>query len=174
VGVGWFNVRWVRVVVTVPFAVAQLPFGALFGVLLFLLVSIAAIVSGIALLEPVLAYLVEEYNARRPRAAVSLGVICWLLGLGSVFSFSGDAQWEVLGGRNFFATVYYLVHGWMLPLGAFGIALFAGFVLSREAIQAQLRFDGSKREFAWNLWIRLIVPLGALVIFLGAALQGLR
>jgi neurotransmitter:Na+ symporter, NSS family len=160
--------------VTVPFAFAQLPFGALFGALLFVLIAIAAIVSGIALLEPVLVYLVEEYNAKRSRAAVSLGVICWLLGLGSVFSFSGDTHWNVLGGRNFFEAVHYIVNGWMLPLGAFGIALFVGFVLPREALLTHLRLVGSTRALTWDLWIRLIVPPAALAIFVGAALQGMR
>ena len=76
--------------VTVPLAFGQLPLGAVFGSLFFLLVSFAAITSAISLLEPALAYLVEEYNAKRQRVAISLGVICWILGVGTVLSFN---QW---------------------------------------------------------------------------------
>ena len=74
--------------VTMPLAFGQLPLGAVFGTVFFVLVSFAAITSVISLTEPALAYLVEEYNAKRKRVAISLGVMGWLLGLGSVFSFN--------------------------------------------------------------------------------------
>jgi NSS family neurotransmitter:Na+ symporter len=51
--------------VTLPLAFGQMPFGALFGTLFFLLVSFAAITSAISISEPALAYLVETYNAKR-------------------------------------------------------------------------------------------------------------
>ncbi|MEM9622913.1 MAG: sodium-dependent transporter [Pseudomonadota bacterium] len=74
--------------VTVPLAFGQLPLGAIFGTVFFVLVSFAAITSAISLTEPALAYLVEEYNAKRKRVAISLGVMCWMLGVGTVLSFS--------------------------------------------------------------------------------------
>ena len=74
--------------VTIPLAFGQLPLGALFGTVFFILVSFAAITSAISLTEPALSYLVEEYNAKRKRVAISLGVMCWILGLGTVFSFN--------------------------------------------------------------------------------------
>ena len=72
--------------VTIPFAFGQMPFGAVFGVVFFVLVTFAAITSAISLTEPALAYLVEQYNADRSRVAISLGVFCWLLGLGTVIT----------------------------------------------------------------------------------------
>jgi NSS family neurotransmitter:Na+ symporter len=82
--------------VTVPLAFGQMPLGALFGTIFFLLVSFAAITSAISISEPALAYLVEEYNAKRSRVAISLGVISWILGLGSVLSFNYWADVSVL------------------------------------------------------------------------------
>ena len=68
--------------VTLPLAFGQLPFGAFFGAVFFVLISFAAITSAISLTEPALAYLTEEYNAKRQRVAISLGVVCWAIGLG--------------------------------------------------------------------------------------------
>ena len=62
----------------------------------FLLLSFAAITSAISPTEPALSFLVEEYNAKRQRVAISLGVICWALGLGTVFSFNGGAMLPLL------------------------------------------------------------------------------
>ena len=91
--------------VTLPLAFGQMEMGVIFGALFFLLVSFAAITSAISLLEPLLAYLVEEYNALRGRVAISMGVICWVLGIGSVLSFNVWAEVHIVGDLTFFAFV---------------------------------------------------------------------
>ena len=101
---------------TLPVAFGNLPFGAILGTIFFLLVSFAAITSAISLTEPALAFLVEEYNARRWRVAISLGAVCWLLGIGTVLSFNvwADAK---LFGLTFFDLVDYVSGKIMLPPG---------------------------------------------------------
>ena len=87
--------------VTLPLAFGQMPFGAIFGGVFFLLVSFAALTSAISLTEPALAWLVEDHNAKRGRVAVTLGVISGALGLGTVFSFNIWADVQIFG-KNFF------------------------------------------------------------------------
>jgi NSS family neurotransmitter:Na+ symporter len=157
------------VFVTLPFAFAQMTFGGVFGALLFLLIVVAAIVAGIALLEPVVAYLFEEYNAKRSRAAVSLGVIVWIVGLGTVFSFNIWSDWNVLGSRSFFAAVEHVAHTWMLPLGTLGTVLFVAFVVQRAAIHAQLHITGGRAELVWNAFVWVLAPLFMLTVFTGSA-----
>ena len=114
--------------VTLPLAFGQLPFGAFFGAVFFILISFAAITSAISLTEPALAYLTEEYNAKRQRVAISLGVLCWVLGLGTVFSFNIWSDFFVVGELNFFGFVDYLSQNIMLPLGGMLITIFGGVV----------------------------------------------
>ena len=148
---------------TLPIAFGSLPFGAVLGALFFLLVSFAAITSAISLTEPAIAFLVEEYNAKRWRVAISLGVVCWLLGIGTVLSFNVWADVKLFG-LNFFELVDYLSGKIMLPLGGLLIALFAGWVLARRISDDQLGFEGWRRS-AWDLGIRFIAPVGVLVVF---------
>lgn len=151
--------------VTVPLAFGQMSAGILFGVLFFLLVSFAAITSAISLLEPALAYLVEEYNAKRSRVAISLGVLCWLLGLGSVFSFNVWSDVHIIGGKTVFDFVDYVSQNIMLPLGGLLIALFVGYVLPKEIIEEQLGIKGGIGSMLWQLSIKIIAPAGVLIVF---------
>lgn len=148
---------------TLPVAFGNLPFGAILGTIFFLLVSFAAITSAISLTEPALAFLVEEYNAKRWRVAISLGAVCWLLGIGTVLSFNvwADAK---LFGLTFFDLVDYVSGKIMLPLGGLLIAVFAGWVLNRRITDDQLGFEGWRRD-VWDLVIRFVAPAGVLVVF---------
>lgn len=151
--------------VTVPLAFGQMSAGVLFGALFFLLVSFAAITSAISLTEPALAYLVEEYNAKRSRVAISLGVICWLLGLGSVFSFNLWSDFTPVGSMTFFDSVDYLSQNIMLPLGGLLIALFVGFALPKELVYEQLGIKSGIASFLWQLSIKVVAPIGVLTVF---------
>lgn len=151
--------------VTVPLAFGQMPLGSLFGALFFLLVSFAAITSAISISEPALAYLVEEYNAKRSRVAVSLGVISWILGLGTVFSFNYWADVQVLGQPTFFDFASFVTDKVMLPLGGLFIALFGAWALPRTVVGAQLGIDGGFKAVLWKLLCGVVAPLAVLVVF---------
>lgn len=156
--------------VTVPLAFGQMPFGTLFGTLFFLLVSFAAITSAISISEPALAYLVETYNAKRGRVAISLGVISWILGLGTVFSFNIWSDVPILGLPTFFDFVDHVSQNIMLPLGGLFIALFASWALPRTVIGAQLGIDQGWGHVLWKLICGIIAPLGVLAVFVGTFL----
>ncbi|MCS5570138.1 MAG: sodium-dependent transporter [Pseudomonadales bacterium] len=152
--------------VTVPLAFGQMPLGALFGGIFFILVSFAAITSAISLTEPAIAFLVEEYNVERSRVAVSLGAACWLLGLASVFSFNVWSDVYVVGEKTVFDSIDYLTANIMLPLGGLFIALFAGYVLPKATVMSQLGISSKSAVAIWTTSSRVIAPLGVLIVFL--------
>ena len=152
--------------VTVPLAFGQLPLGALFGAVFFILVSLAAITSAISLTEPALAYLVEEYNAKRSRVALTLGAGCWLLGIGTVLSFNEWAEFHVVGDMTIFDFVDYVSQNVMLPLGGLFIALFAAFALPKSVLGNQLGLTGPVAQKLWLALAGVTAPLGVLVVFL--------
>ena len=152
--------------VTLPLAFGQLPFGAFFGAVFFILISFAAITSAISLTEPALAYLTEEYNAKRQRVAISLGVVCWVLGLGTVFSFNIWSDFFVVGELNFFGFVDYLSQNIMLPLGGMLITIFAAWLLPRDMVNRQLGISSRAVSWAWRIVAGILAPLGVLAIFI--------
>ena len=151
--------------VTLPLAFGQLPMGALFGTVFFVLVSFAAITSAISLTEPAIAYVVEEYNAKRSRVAISLGVFCWLLGLGTVFSFNIWADVKPLFGLNFFELVDQLSQNIMLPLGGLLIALFTVWALPQIIVREQLEVSSDRVMLCWRVIGGVIAPLGVAAVF---------
>lgn len=154
--------------VTVPLAFGQMPLGALFGTVFFVLVAFAAITSAISISEPALAFLVEEYNAKRGRVAVSLGVISWVLGLGTVFSFNYWADIPVGGQPTIFDFVSWVTDKLMLPLGGMFIGLFAAFALPKTVIGAQLGIDSGLLNLLWKLLCGVVAPVAVLVVFISA------
>ena len=152
--------------VTLPLAFGQMPFGSIFGALFFLLLSFAAITSAISLTEPALSFLVEEYNAKRQRVAISLGVICWALGLGTVFSFNIWSDVTFVGGLTFFDSVDYFSHNILLPLGGMLITFFAIWLLPKGMVEQQLGIQNPVLGWAWKVVAGIVAPLGVLAVFL--------
>ena len=73
---------------TLTVAFGQMPQGTLFGTLFFILLSIAAWTSAISLVEPAVAWLVENRKFSRVGAAIGCGIAAWLLGFVTIFSFN--------------------------------------------------------------------------------------
>ena len=151
--------------VTVPLAFGNLPLGTVFATLFFVLVSFAAITSAISISEPALSYLVEEYNAKRRRVSISLGVICWVLGLGTVFSFNIWSDFFIVGEMTYFDSVDYLSQNIMLPLGGLLIAIFAVWELPRSLLEEQLGIRNTGALVLWKIVGGIIAPLGVLAVF---------
>lgn len=158
---------------TVPLVFGNIPFGSIFGTLFFVLVSFAAITSAISLTEPGLAFLVEEYNAKRSRIAISLGVLCWTLGIGTVLSFNVWSDVHLVGNLNFFEFLDYVTQNIMLPLGGLFIALFAGYVLPKTIVGSQLGIDGGYKSLLWTVLIKICAPVGVATVFFAKVFDSL-
>ncbi len=153
---------------TLPIAFGAMPAGQFFGTLFFVLLVFAAWSSAISLIEPAVAWLVENRGMSRIRAAAWIGLTTWVLGLGSIFSFnlwSGDEY--KLFEMTFFDLLDYLAANIMLPAGGLLIALFAGWVMSSQSSRAEFAMGGVAYQL-WRVLIRFISPLAVVLVFLNA------
>ena len=161
--------------VTVPIAFGNMTLGVLFGTLFFVLVSFAALTSAISIIEPAMAFAVEEFNAKRWRVAFALGIVCWILGLGTVFSFNAWADVHVVGEMTFFDFFDYVTQKVMMPLGGLLMAIFVAWVVPKKIVQAQLRLPGGRPvEVLWEVLIKVAAPLGVLWVFVYALWDDLQ
>jgi NSS family neurotransmitter:Na+ symporter len=157
---------------TLPIAFGQMPGGLFFGTLFFVLLVLAAWTSAISLVEPAVAWLVENHSLLRVRAAVVVGGVAWLLGIATIMSFSDWAfRFRFAGeyrNNGVFDLLDILTSGILLPLGGFAIALFAGWAMSRKSVQEELGGRGGVPFWLWYLAIRYLVPLALSLVFLQA------
>jgi NSS family neurotransmitter:Na+ symporter len=161
-----------------PLAFNNLPMGGFIGTLFFVLLAFAAVTSAISLLEPPVAWLVEKKHWDRARAAQLCGVVAWVLGLGTVFSFNiwadykwtqkldlGKVQFLLWEDKSFFDIIDFVTANVMLPLGGLFIALFAAHLMQRESCEEELAL-GNKHFNLWYFILRFIAPVAVIIIFL--------
>lgn len=149
-----------------PIAFGQMAFGQVFGTLFFVLLVFAAWTSAISLLEPVVAWLVENRGFSRVRASVLAGIAAWLLGILSLLSLNVWSGVTVFG-LGFMDLFEFVAANVLLPLGGLLIAVFAGWVLSRAASTDEL--DTGPRSYAlWRLLVRYVAPVAVAVVLASA------
>jgi NSS family neurotransmitter:Na+ symporter len=128
-----------------PTVFNQIPLGALWASIFFVLLLVAALTSGISLLEVVIAYFVDEKGWTRPRATIVFGFVTFLLGCLSAVSVTGWEHLEWLhqmllavfgvSKGSFFDVMDNLSSNWLLPLGGLFISLFVGWIWgTRQAV----------------------------------------
>ena len=156
---------------TLPLAFGQMTGGLIFGTLFFVLLVFAAWTSAISLIEPAVAWLIEKFSVSRFTSSIICGLVTWLVGLGTVFSFNKWKKIEVfndtfLDGKSFFDLLDYLTSNIMLPLGGILICVFAAWLMSDASRRDELKI---KHLGAYKLWLflaRYVTPLGVIIIFL--------
>jgi len=156
---------------SLPLAFAEMPFGIIYGMAFFLLLSVAAWTSSISLMEPATAYLVESTNLSRRSAALLVAALAWVMGLATVFSFNLWSE-VTIGGRTIMGAIEYVAADVMLPIGGLLTALFAGWILSTKITREEL--DEKMPDWAFSAWLwltRVITP--ALILIVLASILGL-
>jgi NSS family neurotransmitter:Na+ symporter len=157
------------VFVTLPIAFGQMPGGQIIGALFFVMLVVAAWTSSISMLEAIVEWL-QERGMRRAWASTSVAGTAWLLGLTTVLSLNVWKDFHPLGfierfdGKTLFDLYDFLTANIMLPLGALLMAVFAGWMMSREDTEDELTM-GAGYGF-WRVLIRYVAPIGIGVIFL--------
>ncbi len=150
-----------------PQVFAELPWapwgGMIFGAAFFFLLAIAAYTSAISLLEVPVSYLIDEKGWDRKKAAWSVGIGAFLLGLPSALSV-GAVGWlsELPGiGMSLLDLLSGPVMDLSLVTGAFGLCLFVGWKWGlRHALEEIRRGTPEFRlAKAWKILIRYVAPI---------------
>ena len=152
---------------TLPLAFGQLPGGAIFGALFFLLLAFAALTSGISLMEPAVAWIMENHGLGRAQATTLVGTIIWVLGFTTVLSFNRLSDFRFWNG-TIFDNIGFLTSNIMLPVGGLLITVFAGWVMCQNSSADELDETAGTLYRLWRFLARYVAPVAVLLIFLNA------
>lgn len=157
--------------VTLPIAFGAMPGGVIVGTLFFIMLVFAAFTSTIAMIESVVAWLIESKGMKRVQASLLSGVVLWLLSLLTIGSFAGSswAQWHFnfLGKEvhTLFDMLDHLTSDIMLPLGGLAVAIFAGWIMRQQATAEELNTSPLTYTI-WRFCIRWFTPVAIILVFL--------
>jgi NSS family neurotransmitter:Na+ symporter len=149
---------------SLPIAFGNMTGGWLFGILFFVLLVFAALTSAISLIEPLVAWLIENRGITRVKASLMSGVGTWALGVTVALSFNVWSDFLIFD-KTIFDLLDYLTANIMLPIGGFGIAIFAGWVMHKKDVMAELDLS-EKQVKIWFFLIRYITPGAVFLVLL--------
>ena len=141
-------------------------FGWFWCGLFFLMLSIAALTSGVALLQIGTAYFMDQFKIRRHWAILISFAGVAALGVLSSVSIGNWENLEALKraigmtfgagtlAGSFFDTLDYLASNWMLPLSGMFIAIFVAWEWGMRPADAELRQGAERWTDRWLPWGR--------------------
>ena len=135
-----------------------------------LLVLFAALSTSISMMESLVSRLVERPSATRKRMTIVAGGVAWFIGLGSVFSHNIWSDFTPLSfipmfeGSTIFRIIDFFVVNNLMLLSAFFIAIFVGWVMSKEATREELGMGDSLGYRTWLFIMRFLAPVAIFLI----------
>jgi NSS family neurotransmitter:Na+ symporter len=144
--------------ISLPYTFGNLMQGELAGIVFFLLMVVAALGSAVAIMEPIVATLIQQTRLGRFTATLVVGTAVWLLALVVVLSFGEEKQLLWFGKRNLLGVLDYLTAGVLLPLVALLISILVGWRLRPDILRLQLSRESDLFFSLWRFLLRYIAP----------------
>jgi len=157
--------------VTLPIAFGSMQAGYIVGLLFFILLFFAAYSSVLGMLEPVVSYLEEHRGYSRPKMTVLTGCFSWTLGIAAALSFNVWADVRLLGAipyladKTIFDLLDFFIANFLLPLNAMLIAIFAGWIMTRQSLLEELGVRSTALSLSLRIVLRYIAPVLIFAIF---------
>lgn len=160
------------VFIILPAVFEQIPYGAFFMLLFFILMLFATLTSSIAMLETVVSMGIKNAYDKRKRSSWIYGLLIFLVGIPSALSFGVFSDFKILG-KTFFDSADFLTNNIGLPLGALLISIFAGYVLKKQETFEELNIS----SLSFNIWyfiVRYLAPIAIILVFLNAVFSAFQ
>lgn len=157
---------------TLPTLFAQMPGGSVISIGFFILLSFAALTSGISIMEVVVAYLIDTFDWERKKAAFTVGIAAFVLGLLSAYSYNALGDFKIpvafIFGEDlvFFDFFDKVASNIFLPLGGLLISIYVGWKLDRKILDDE--FIPAEKVIVQPLVfiLKYIAPVAIAIVFL--------
>jgi NSS family neurotransmitter:Na+ symporter len=134
--------------------------GSLVSFAFFVLISLAALTSTISILEPPVAYVVENHDMQRKRATILVGAAVYVLSIIIILNIG-----TLLDLVSVVATQY------GEPMIGLMMCIFAGWVFNRNTLLQELKKgnENAENSLFWKIWpayVRYVCPVAILTVFI--------
>ena len=150
--------------ITMPAIFAQMPAGAIFAIAFFLLLIFAALTSSVSLLEPIVAFLIDEFNVERKKATYSIFVAIFVMSIPAALSFGPLSNFKIFG-KNPFDLMDYVASNIMMPIGGLLAALFVGWAIWPRIKQTLIAQNAAAILPVFRLMCAVIAPIVILFVW---------
>jgi len=141
--------------------------GNIFAILFFIALAFAGLTSSVSLVEPMVQYFIDRYSWSRLKASISMGLFFYLIGIIALLSnIDGFKETLTWGDKNFFDWVDHITAAIMLPLGGLIMAVFVGFIIEKQRVEAILKPQLGFAFEAWYFSLRYITPVAMFIVML--------
>lgn len=152
--------------------------GQIFGVMFFVLLSVAALTSSISILEVVVAYLVEEMNLERKKATIYSAIIITISGIlcslslgpwTTTFPVLEISETGMFTQYGYFDFIDKISANFLLPIGGLAISTFVGWKMRKEDVMDELSNSGLLKVsyyVVFEILAKYVAPIGILIVFL--------
>lgn len=158
--------------ITLPAVFDAMPFGAVFGVIFFILVFFAAITSAISLLEVAVAYCIDTLKWSRTKAVAIASTLMFIIGIFASLSMGVLADFKLpLFNKTVFDTLDYLTSNILMPVGGFLMAIFLGYIWGVDEAIAEVKKSPGVRfklEKFWTILIKYVAPVAIFIVLLSS------
>ena len=162
---------------TLPLAFGQMPGGAFFGALFFLLLITASLSSCIGIAESVVSWVSDQWSMQREKGILLTASMAWFLGIFSILSFGAWSDFYPLefiplfAGKTIFYSLDFLAANVLLLIGSMLVAIFFGWFATKRLKEIEIGFESSQWFNFWHFMIRFIVPIVLFIILVMAFLE---
>ena len=155
---------------TLPHLFEQLPGSTVLSTMFFTLFVFTALTSAIPLIEVVASNLMELYQMKRKRAAMIVGIACFIVGIPSAYANDPSIfpNWSKIYGLDFLETVDNFVSIWIIPIGGLLSAIFVGWIMDKR-VSKEAFLNEKRLKFLFYYWrgfMRYVIPAIIIIIII--------
>ncbi len=165
--------------ITLPAVFKAMPGGTVFAIVFFSLLLIAALTSSVSIVEPIVAYFIDQYKINRKAASCGVALAGFVAGIPAAWSFGGG-EVGTLFGKTPFDIMDYVTSNIMLPVNVLGACLLMGWVVNKvfrrelylrlhENEGRESRVPGWAQLIDWSC--KIVAPIVIAAILLASILQ---
>ncbi|WP_416768675.1 sodium-dependent transporter [Sulfurimonas sp. ST-25] len=141
--------------------------GNVFAVLFFISLAFAGLTSAVSLVEPMVQLAIDRFRWSRFKAATAMGLFFYLVGIVVIYSNSSEYGAQLTwGGRSLFDWIDYVTASILLPLGGLIMAIFIGYVMEPNRVEAAVKEEMGLAYGIWHFSLRYVAPVALVIVML--------